>query len=99
MSSLPQNIAQLPNGALRDQKSRGRLPENSEGLEIVPIRQFHELAELRPDCVQSLRIQRLLITGWRSGHGACGKRRQSEGGETRLCRRLWPPAPIPISYL
>jgi hypothetical protein len=62
------------NGALRDQKSRGRLPEHSvQGLEIVPIRQFHELAELRLDRVQSLRIQGLLITGWRGGHGACEK--------------------------
>src|SRR5271169_1907725 len=72
------------NGALRDQKSRGRLPEHSvQGLEIVPIREFHELAELRLDRVQSLRIQRLLIPGWRSGHGACGKCRQSEGGREK----------------
>src|SRR5271169_4690260 len=80
------------NGALRDQKSRGRLPEHSvQGLEIVSIRQFHELAELRLDRVQRLRIQRLLRIGWRSGHGACRKSRQSEGGrENHLLHDHYP---------
>jgi hypothetical protein len=40
---------------------------------------IHELAELRLDRVQALRIERLFISGWRSIHRASEKSRQSEG--------------------
>ena len=89
MASFPQKsgpVAFGRNGAFRDQKSRGRLPERAvQGFEIIPVRQIDELAELRLDRAQGLHIQRPLIDGRRSGHRACGKNRQSEGGrEKRL---------------
>jgi hypothetical protein len=95
MASFPQKsgpVAFGRNGAFRDQKSRVRLPEHAvQGFEIMPVRQIDELAELRLDRAQGLHIQRLLIDGRRSGHRACGKDRQSEGGrEKRLLHGHYP---------